>query len=226
MDSSGDPHGSPLRTSIESPERVDRCRRFQPAGTVPRSPFYPVDQRAAGERALQGLVSEGGVERPVGAEQPKLRVAIDLRLQRIQEAPLHPPHGDVLHPMDRPRPGLPAQQRQVGVGVERHARRGLGGLVQALGGGGSDVDPGEEQAREVADGDGGLVVRGEAALAERDALFVLEGVREGAGEHVAHRLGGVPGDPQVEGLVDAAVDVRELDLEMKHRRRLGHRRRL
>src|SRR5690606_11882730 len=60
------------------------------------------------------------------------------------------------------------------------------------------------------------------ALAERDALRVLDAVGEHARDEVGLRLGRMAGGAHRELLVDAAIHVGQLDLEGVHRRSGGH----
>ena len=75
--------------------------------------------------------------------------------------------------------------------------------------------------RAIAHHDGRLGGRGDA-IAERDALLVLEAVGEQPRHHVGVGLGRMPRDPEAEIVVDAAVDVGQLHREGVHRRAEGH----
>ena len=85
----------------------------------------------------------------------------------------------------------------------------------------ADLDPGCDRAREVANGERRLVGIGEPARRERDAFGVLETVGEHASDEVVLGLGRVARDAQREPLVDAAVGVREVDVERVDRRGKG-----
>ena len=71
----------------------------------------------------------------------------------------------------------------------------------------------------------GPLVRDGEALGEREALLELQGVREHPGDQVVRRLGGVARDLEREGLVHAAVDVGEGEVEGVDGRGLRHPRR-
>ena len=79
-----------------------------------------------------------------------------------------------------------------------------------------DLDPRRHGAGQIADEQGGIVGAGEA-LREGDALRVLETVREHARHHVLIRLGRLLRHLEREGLVDAAVGVGEIDVEVVDR---------
>ena len=85
--------------------------------------------------------------------------------------------------------------------------------MQPRGVGRADVDPGQQRAGQIAHRQrrfGGLGETG----GEGEPLAVLETVREDAGQQVLRRFGGLPGRPQDQRLVDAAIDVGELYLEV------------
>ena len=99
------------------------------------------------------------------------------------------------------------------VRVDDDARAGLGGLVQPRRVGRADVDPGRDPARQIADGNRRLVGIRHAAR-ELDALGVLEQVGEQPRHQILLRLRRVARDAQAQRLVDAAIGVGELDLEV------------
>jgi hypothetical protein len=121
--------------------------------------------------------------------------------------------------VDGTRGGLADQEARVVLGEDDHAGAGLGRLVEALRRRGPDLDPRLQDPLQVPHGQGRIVDRREAPLRELDPLLVEQRVREGPREEVGHRLRGMLREAEVERLVEAAVDVRDLDLEVVHRRR-------
>ena len=87
----------------------------------------------------------------------------------------------------------------------------------------ADLDPRGDPPGQVADQDRGLVGGGDA-LGERDALTVLEAVREHPRHHERGRLGRMLRHAQGEIVVDPAVDVGQLHREGVHRRPERHKR--
>jgi hypothetical protein len=102
--------------------------------------------------------------------------------------------------------------------VDDDARRGLAGLVHPRGVGRADVDPHAHHAREITHGERWLVRLGQA-VGERDAFRVFEAVGEDARDEMVLGLRRMPRGADRERLVDAAIDVGQLDLEAVDRRR-------
>src|SRR3982751_926539 len=86
-------------------------------------------------------------------------------------------------------------------------------LVQARGIGRSDIDPRRDRAGQVADADGWLV-RVRYAARERDPLVILEEVREHPRYEKFLGLRRMTRDPQRQRFVDAAIVIREVDVEV------------
>src|SRR4051812_14401014 len=101
--------------------------------------------------------------------------------------------------------------------VDRHARRGFGGLVQPRRVGRTDIDPRAQLAGEVAHRERRLIGLVQPAR-ERQAFGELETVGENSGDEIVLRFRGMARRFQLERLVDAAIDVRKLDSEMVDRR--------
>ena len=101
------------------------------------------------------------------------------------------------------------------VRVDHHPGRGLARLVQPGGVRSADVDPGTQGAGEVAHRQRRLVRLRQPAR-EGDALAVLQAVRQHPGQEIFLGLRRLSGDAQRQRLVDAAVDVGELDVEGVH----------
>jgi len=97
----------------------------------------------------------------------------------------------------------------------------LAGAMQPLGVRHSYFDPGRDTPGEVADDDRRLVALRQACC-ELDAFGVLEAIREQARGHVLCALGWMHGQAQIENLVNAAVDVRQVDRDVVHRRGESH----
>jgi hypothetical protein len=128
---------------------------------------------------------------------------------------------DVGSPMD----ALPLQTRQPAVGiavhVDRHARRGLAGLVQARRLRCTHFDPRLQNTGQVADRQSRLVHIRETT-GKRQAFGVFQAIREHARQHVLGGFGGVLGHAQRQRFVDAAVRIRQADRKNVNRRCQGH----
>src|SRR2546422_217727 len=74
----------------------------------------------------------------------------------------------------------------------------------------ADLDPDSDPSGEIPNENRRLVPRGDA-LGQRNAIRVLEAVREDAHQHVFEGFGWLPRDGKVELLVNSAVDVSQID---------------
>ena len=106
--------------------------------------------------------------------------------------------------------------------IHRDARRRLRRLVQALGARGADLDPRDEIAAQIALDQRRLAVVGDPALAELEAVGVLERTGDDPGYEISVALGRVLRHPKLELFIDATVDIRERDLDLPHRGRQRH----
>ena len=182
----------------------------------------PLDQRVASDRARDGLVADGDVEQTVVAQQRPVRVALGERPQPIQERGLQRVDLDLLGLVDGTALGLADQQPRIVLREDHHPRGRLADLVQALGRRRPELDPDAQVALQILHPHGRLVGGGQA-LRERDPLLEQQRVSDHARQQVRHRFGGVARHAQIERLVDAAVHVGELDLDVVDGRRQSHR---
>ncbi|PZU33146.1 MAG: hypothetical protein DI577_01675 [Microbacterium sp.] len=122
---------------------------------------------------------------------------------------------DILDPVDLLARPKRQDLRGIAVRVDAHPTGELAAVVQPLGIRCTDFDPRRLTTRGVANEHGGLVRRRDA-FAERDAVLVLEAVRQQAGDEEGRRLGRMLTEPQREVLVDPAIEVRHLHVEGMH----------
>src|SRR5450631_3611611 len=187
--------------------------RISAGGSFPEA--LPDDGR------LEAHVAAGHVESPLGVSQRPARVSVGGRVERVEKSAVERVDLDALGLVNRLRPRPLLQRRNVTVGEHHQAGRGLARLVEALRRRHPHLQPQAETALQVPRPDRGLVGAGQA-FRESNPRLVTEAIPDHARQQVPHRLGRMPRHPQVERLVDAAVDVRQLNLKVIDRRRLRH----
>ena len=164
------------------------------------------------ERALEQVVTDRDVELPARDGERQLHATVQPGHECVEQRAVDTVELDLGCAMDALAGPVAQELQRISVRVHGHPRGGLARPVQTLGARRADLDPGPDRSGEIADGDRRLVGIREA-LRERDALDVLETVGEKARDEILLRLGGMPCDPQRQRLVDATIDVGQLDVD-------------
>src|SRR3982751_848572 len=151
----------------------------------------------------------------------QLHPPVEERDEIGQELPIYGKNGDLLRAVD----ALPleAAEERAGLlmGIDNHPVRSLRGLVEARGIGRADLDPELDVPGGITDPESGLVAVRES-LREGDPVLVFQTVGEDARPEKLLGLGGMEGGADGERLVDAAVRIRQLDVEVVDRGSQGH----
>jgi hypothetical protein len=173
------------------------------------------------DRAREGLVAAHEEHRPVGHGQVPLLVPLELGRHGGEQLLVEHEHFDLVDLVDRlPLEGS-LEEAQRPVRHDRDLAHGLHRLVQPVGRRHADLDPMHDASRGVAHADGGFVRFAQAA-AEGDALLVAQAVAQHARHEEQLGLRRVHGRAQLEGLVDAAIRVGEVDGEAMQQSGVGH----
>src|SRR5665647_613671 len=165
---------------------------------------------------VQRVAAEGEIEVALGERELEGHAPLEPRLQLREQVAIDGVELDLLRPMHSLAGELAQQMERIPMRVDRNARRGLARLVQPRRVRRAELHPELQRAGEIAYGERRLVRLRDPAR-ERDPLGVLEAVGDHPREQIFLRLGGLLRDTKRERLVDAAVDVRELDVEVVDR---------
>jgi hypothetical protein len=156
------------------------------------------------------------VERPVGHGQVEIHAPVEARDQCGKQVTVHRAYPQRSGTVDALAGEARKQQVHVAVHVYDDFRRRLRRFVQPVSVRHADLDPGLQRARQVAHADRGLVRVGQA-FRKSDSLGVLEAIGEQPRQQVLGGLRRVARRPDLERLVDAAIRIRQADLEHVHR---------
>jgi len=85
----------------------------------------------------------------------------------------------------------------------------------------ADFDPCGDSSREISPQDGGFVFC-RNAFGQPYSVSIFKTVGEQAHQHVFERLGRMSSDAETKLLINAPIDVREIDIQVVDRRRLCH----
>jgi len=176
----------------------------------------------AEDLAAQRLSADIEAESSFRVDERPLVVALEVRGQILEEFRMEGIDLELVDAVDFLGGEFIEEVLRVFVGVNSHRFGDFGGFVKLLGAWASDFDPQEKTAARVGDAQAGFFGIAQAAGVKLKSVLKIQSVGEDARDQVDWNFRRMHGDPEIKSLINAAVDVGEIDAKTKQRRRQRH----